>query len=272
MDGYVFDSLKVDVYQPGLTAADITAINTADSARGIAIATGYTCANEGCHMNGSFNGVSSNAYLGNYQLTKGTLTTDLYGFDQASGKVKNPASATGGLSGGVPVNNNNVYGSQDLRTAAIKGHALFDAITPASSSTDPLTGVVTDVPQVAWATSGTCRNCHDQVDDRFAGKAFPHSNTEWKVFESGVDSATATHDNGVNGIKGQLLSDYGYSARYNTAAWFTLADFQGGTSVDTNTRQTVGYTGTYAPRTVGMDGACLKCHKGSADTGVGKDF
>ena len=68
MDGYFFDSLTVAVYQPELDGADVTAVNTAGDARGIAIQTGYTCANDGCHMNGSFNGLSENAYLGDYKL------------------------------------------------------------------------------------------------------------------------------------------------------------------------------------------------------------
>ena len=265
MDGYVFDRLDVDVFQPALDGTDVTAVNTAGSARGIAIQTGYTCANDGCHMNGSFNGLSSDAYLGAYKLTKGTQTSSLYAFDPATGEMKADGTYLG------------IYGSENLRTNSIKGHELYTAFGSGSSTTDPLTGVVTVTPKLAWAASGTCRACHDQTDPRMTGSSvgqnsFPHSNTSWRTWVSGDGNPTMI--NGVTGNLAETLQAYGFTARYNTAAWFNLADFTGGTVVETNVRNPIGSStaSTWAPRTVAMDGACLKCHRGSATSGVGFDY
>jgi predicted CXXCH cytochrome family protein len=103
------------------------------------------------------------------------------------------------------------------------------------------------VSDVAYAPTARCNSCHDSVDARIGGaKQFPHGNDN-------VDSG------------GNLVS---YNGRTATSAWFTLADKFGGTYVNTNSRVPTS-TGGY---TVAMDGACLKCHRNTDDTGVGSTY
>lgn len=227
-----FDQMSVSIYQPALDGADAAAItapaDAAALARGRAIVTGYTCANNGCHMNGSFNGVSADATFGNYLIT-------------IDGTVFGGSGATTTTAG---INN--------LRTSSIKGHTLFTSASIDTTSAENAT---------AFAASGTCNTCHDQTDVRRAdAKAFPHSNAVWRASNAG-DPAS-------------IQADYGYTKVYSTAAWFKVASDVNAVAVNTNTRNITGATltdGTTPQMTVGMDGACLKCHK-SATNGVGVDF
>lgn len=247
LEGYVFDHVLVDIYQPGLTGADATAVTApvtaADIARGRAIQTGYVCSDEGCHMNGSFNGLSANAYLGAWRpfvdaTTQATAWTGLN--DPLRGEQDPLYTGT--------------YGSPNLRTRPISGHTLFTATQM--------------VNETAWAQSNICKACHDATDARTGQAAFPHSNAVWEA----TTTASATHTNYVLGGLTETLGAYGYTKKYNDAAWFTIADKQGGTYQRTNTRRIdANWTATYAPATIAMDGACLKCHR-SATSGVGIDY
>lgn len=212
-DGDYYAHFNVAINQPALDttlAAYVTVpqFSVANEAKGRAIVTGYTCTNNGCHINGAFNALSSDAYFGAYVLTS------------EDKNASTPATFT--------------INSGDLRTQAIKGHTLFDT---ASNTT-------------AFVASGTCKACHDRKDVRTNRAAFPHSNKVWGSDGSG-----------------------GYVALYNDAAWFTLNDKADADAENTNTRQITGTSGTYEPRTIAMDGACLKCHVSSDGTaGVGKTF
>lgn len=236
----MYSSISVDIYQPAFDTSGATAAledpqDADDITLARAVATGYTCANEGCHINGSFNGMSSGSYYGQWK------------FYNASGNYIDPATLTPGslAADGIDL----------ARRAPISGHALFSAITTDLVDSDAT--MVDDRVQTAWATSGTCRSCHDQVDPRLNAAAFPHSNSVWSAVESGAFET----------VDGQ-----GYTRLYNTAAWFTLAANVGATKVNTTTR-TIGTTAsTIEPLTVAMDGACLKCHQNADGTSVGHEF
>lgn len=92
------------------------------------------------------------------------------------------------------------------------------------------------IGQVAYASASNCKSCHDATDT-FGNAAFPHS---W----------------------GQ------------TKMWLTTASFAGapdaGTKLLYGTAANSGYSGTLRPQL--SDGVCLKCHRGSAATGVGLTF
>jgi hypothetical protein len=258
LDGYFFDSLSVVVFQPDLDGADVTALHTPGDARGIAIQTGYTCTNDGCHVNGCFNGLSEDAYLGDYKLALNGESTALYGFDPATGQTKSQAYLNFQRAPDYQVADG-IYGSQDLRTSPIKGHVLYAAFAGADET----------APQLAWANSATCRNCHDQVDARFWGKSFPHHQTFWRACVDGDPNIAQIEGSNSDVVE---VSDYGFVAQYNAAAWFNLADFAGGTLHETNTGVVPAYLSNPPEDgwvTLAMDGACLKCHKGSAASGVG---
>lgn len=223
------DFIEVDIFQPALNGADALAITApADAtalARGRALVTGYTCANNGCHINGSFNGVSADAYLGAWRLTVDGV------------ELVNSSTET-------------TLGVNNLRDKPIKGHTLFTA-----------------TENTAYAVSGTCKNCHDATDVRRAGaKMFPHSNAVWAVADP------AGTGNNVSGA----FTDYGYVRLYSDAAWFNLAGSATQTPVRTNGRTVPTTTPTFGQAyTVGMDGACLKCHatgEGATLSGVGVDY
>lgn len=132
------------------------------------------------------------------------------------------------------VNGSAGWAAKPMRNNAIKGHTLA-AVADMS------------VRGVAFANVGTCKACHDSIDYRISStaKQFPHGNT--KVEADGTVPATNN----------------------TTAAWFTLkSSATSDTVVITNKRQPTA-PGQY---TSGMDGACLKCHRGSDTTGVGFDF
>lgn len=140
------DFVSIDVYQPALDGANATAITdpgtAAELALGRAIVTGYTCMNHGCHINGTFNGLSPDATIGSYDITVDGR------------KLANGASSEGDPS----------FGSERLRTLPIGGHGLF-----------PATG------ETAYAACGTCTSCHDALDVRRGDvPAFPHSNAVWR--------------------------------------------------------------------------------------------
>ncbi|MDP2401671.1 MAG: hypothetical protein Q8M66_06805, partial [Actinomycetota bacterium] len=220
------DFIEVDVLQPAWDADVITAITAPvtvdEKALGRALVTGYTCANNGCHINGNFNGMSSDSYLGAWRITVGGV------------ELVNSSTET-------------TLGVNNLRDQPIKGHTLFSA-----------------AGTTAYAASATCKACHDQTDVRRSGaKAFPHSNAVWAVADA------AGTGNNVSGA----FTDYGYVKLYNSAAWFNVAPSVDQTFTVTNGRNVPATTPTFGQAlTVGMDGACLKCHRAGAEgaeVGVG---
>lgn len=240
----MYKSIAVEIMQPafGLNGAT-AALQDPNSALGRAVATGYTCANEGCHINGSFNGMSSDAYYGQWKF-----------YDEL-GVYINPGNwtATGlDATATIAAGTLEADGIDLARRAAISGHALFQTMA-VSTEHDPAT---------AWNESALCIDCHDQQDARLSEPSFPHSNTVWAVNDASVGS---TYSETIGGVA--------YTALYNDAAWFTLSGAFGDTAVDTTTRQISGIEGkTYEPLTVAMDGACLKCHQTNGAEGVGKTF
>ncbi len=99
------------------------------------------------------------------------------------------------------------------------------------------------VRDVAYANVGACSACHDSIDYRISPttKQFPHGN--------------------------DVISTLGVDTGANSSAWFMLKDSVGGAAIATNGRST-----TDATYTSGMDGACLKCHRADATTGVGLTY
>ena len=197
---------SVAIFNPLVTAAMMNNADQTTNALARSVATGYICANGGCHINGAFNALSEDAYFGNIVGTDVKTTS---------------------------------------RTSAIKGHVLGAVPTVGGVSVPTSGGTPTVVTDIAFAPTARCNSCHDAVDARIGGaKQFPHGNDNI--------AADGTHVAYAGGT---------------TAAWFTLADYFGGTSVNTNVRQPTGA----GALTVAMDGACLKCHK-SATGGVGVSY
>lgn len=233
----------VDIYQPDFDlTAEAALMNpaTADAkALGRAVATGYTCANEGCHVNGSFNGMSSRSWYGEWE------------FYAADGSLIVTAGTNYNFNGG-----NDPFNMNLGRRQPVKGHALFSTLT--TTTENPL--------GTAWATSGLCVDCHDQVDTRLTEYSFPHSQSIWVagVNPNPAPLAAAVARNVVNTV----IDGQSYYRTGNTAAWFTLAANTGATAVNTTTRQVATTTSTFEPLTVAMDGACLKCHA-QGDTALG---
>lgn len=197
---------SIGVFNPLVTADMMNNADQTTNALARSVATGYICANGGCHINGSFNALTEDAFLGKVTGTDVKATS---------------------------------------RTAGIKGHILGAVPTVGGVSVPASGGSPTVMATIAYAPTARCNSCHDSVDARIGNvKQFPHGNNN--IDASGVQVAYAGG---------------------TTAAWFTLADNFGGTSVNTNVRTPTG-AGAY---TSAMDGACLKCHK-SATGGVGVDF
>ncbi|MCL2654857.1 MAG: hypothetical protein FWD65_04050 [Coriobacteriia bacterium] len=129
----VTQAMMDDTAQVSDGTAHITSVGTA-------VATGYTCSNNACHVNGSFNALSDTASFGVLQDSAGTT------------------SITGESS------------SSSLRTQAIKGHRIGATVT---SGYQNIAGK--DIGQVAYAPALYCRSCHDQTDPRSSSiSSFPH--------------------------------------------------------------------------------------------------
>ena len=296
----------IQVFQPTLTGAEVTALNapTTDTlkARGRAIVTGYVCGNAGCHINGSFNGLRDDAFYGEWRfraagatgafvepnyvaypgteypvserLTVGPSSSPTakprYGGGYAADffmPMGNEAGAEVYKPTGTDTWSEGDYGPSSMRTRPIKGHSLFTS----TSNPDFNGGDTSNSNVTAWATSGTCKSCHDQKDPRIGDKpAFPHSNAYWQagpnpnLDRSAVDYVVAAVPGATAGT---------YYKTFNTAAWFMVASEFGATPVPTNTRYVDAASATFQQLTVGMDGACLKCHQNSSPTlGVGKSY
>ena len=236
--------LYIEIFQPGITETNAESIlnpsTPAEVTAGRAFVTGYVCANAGCHMNGAFNGLTNDSFYGEWRF-RAAGSDGVYVAEGDRGD--NFFSPNGDETGATTHANN--------RTRAIKGHTLY-------AYTNPDAAVET-----AWAASSTCKSCHDQIDARLGVESFPHSNRVWEL--------GAGQPNGETMYNGTA-----YRYLYNTAAWFTLAEnvnVPAVNRVNTNTRQVGTTASDVAPLTVGMDGACLKCHDtNDATMGVGKNF
>ena len=282
-------------------------------ARGRAIVTGYVCGNAGCHINGSFNGLRDDAFYGEWRFRAAGPTGNTGDFvapdyvnypgteypvserqtvGSSSSPTPKPRYGGGypadffmpmgneaGAAVYVPDTNLNAdgnrketwsegyYGPSSMRTRPIKGHSLFTS----TSNPDFNGGTTPNTNVTAWATSGTCKSCHDQADPRIGNKpAFPHSNAYWQAGPNPNRDRTAV-DYVVADVPGATAGTY-YKT-FNTAAWFMVASEFGATPVPTNTRYVDAASATFQQLTVGMDGACLKCHQNSSPTlGVGKSY
>jgi len=101
---------------------------------------------------------------------------------------------------------------------------------------------------VAFSPVDYCNDCHDLADDNNGGKAaFPH------------------------GITGIVDSAVGATGATRPAVWLTAGAFAGDTRTAVGPyNQTTGGAGVAgAAGSTVIDGVCLKCHRGSATTGVG---
>jgi len=103
---------------------------------------------------------------------------------------------------------------------------------------------------VAWASSGTCRNCHDagnvlaENNPGFTNNSFPHYTAgSYRFMLSASDAAGHVDPNGG-------ASNNGFGAVLNTVAW----------------------TNKIAVSATMNDGLCLKCHRDGAGNGVGLTF
>jgi len=136
-------------------------------------------------------------------------------------------------------------------TAAVTGHRVIAAATTTWNADSSFPTNKTNIT-IAYAGVDYCNSCHDLSDDNNGGKAaFPHS---------------------INGV---VDSAVGADGTWRPAVWLTAGAFAG------DTRYAVGpynqYTGdgTTVAGSAGssiLDGTCLKCHRGSASTGVGFDY
>jgi len=123
----------------------------------------------------------------------------------------------------------------------VTGHRVIASATPNWNSDGSMGTSKTTIGAIAYAPVDYCNDCHDLADDNNAGKAaFPH------------------------GITGIVDSAVGADGTSRPAVWLTAGAFAG------DARTAVGpLSATGASVT---DGVCLKCHRGSATTGVGIDF
>ena len=246
----MYGDLYIEIFQPGITATNQKAIlaptTPLEVEQGRAFVTGYVCANQGCHMNGAFNSLTTNAFYGEWRFLS---KADSTGSFQASA-ITTPVGAPGGFipMGDEPGAVTGSYAPAQNRTDAIKGHTLYAYTNPDLTK------------QTAWAASATCKSCHDQIDARLGVESFPHSNRVWEI-GAGQPGGETTYGGST------------YKFVYDTAAWFDLAEYYGAPKFSTNTRSLTGDGPTVQQLTVGMDGACLKCHDTNDPTlGVGKSF
>jgi len=228
---------SIAVYNPAVTAALLNDVTTAESiALGRAVGTGYVCANSGCHINGAFNSLTADATFGKWDGAI-TVAADAYQPEYTAND-----GTTGNL---IP---EGTYDDDSGWTFVGVDGDTYDVRALLSFRDAPVKGhtlaAVTDLTarNVAFANVGQCSACHDSIDYRISTttKQFPHGND------------VITTDGTVAGT---------------SSAWFMLKDSVTGEPVATN-----GRSATDSTLTSGMDGACLKCHRADATTGVGFDF
>src|SRR5574340_1029894 len=161
-------------------------------------------------------------------------------------------SAFGVVASGSELPVDPIAGSASASDGLVTGHRVVAAATSTwnANGTDFPTSATNLT--IAYAGVGYCSSCHDLADDNNSGRpAFPHA------IDGVIDAAA-----GATGLT-------------RPAAWLTAGAYAGAT------RTAVGpydrYTGDGA--TVGgsagspiLDGVCLKCHRGSATSGVGYGY
>jgi hypothetical protein len=104
----------------------------------------------------------------------------------------------------------------------------------------------------AYAPVAGCTSCHD-AQDGFGGQAFPHN---WGVPSGAITWAT------VDGV---------LEATNQSMGWLLVGEYAGATKTSNN--GPMGKLGHAGPDGGTLsDGVCLKCHRGSATTGVGFDY
>lgn len=228
---------SIAVYNPGVTAALLNDVSSATSiAFGRAVGTGYVCANSGCHMNGAFNSLTADATFGKWD---GDIVV-------AADAWQPSYTRNDGVTELIPAG---TYGVGPGWTFVGGDGATYNVWTLLKFRDAPVKGhtlkAVADLTarDVAFANVGQCSACHDSIDYRISSttKQFPHGN--------------------------DVINTAGVDTGFNSSAWFLLKDYVGGTVTPTN-----GRSKTDGSLTSGMDGACLKCHRGSATTGVGFDY
>lgn len=229
---------SIAVYNPAVTAALLNDVTTAESiALGRAVGTGYVCANSGCHINGAFNSLTADATFGKWDGAI-TVAADAY-----QPKYTANDGTTGHL---IP---EGTYDDTLGWTFVGADGDTYDVRTLLKFRDAPIKGhtlaAVADLTtrDIAFANVGQCSACHDSIDYRISTttKQFPHGN--------------------------DVIATDGTDTGKNSSAWFMLKDSVSGAAVATD-----GRSATNGDLTSGMDGACLKCHRSDATTGVGFDF
>jgi len=258
VDGTIYNTngsylATMTVYNPGVTSALMNDTGT-DMLYARSVGTGYVCANGGCHINGNFNSTTANATWGSwwgqvihssgdqyspkYTNSLGTVVTVPEGDYYPPYEI---VDAEDGLT-------YDLWDIMNMRDGAVKGHTL-KAVADMT------------VRDVAFANVGRCNFCHDTIDYRISNttKQFPHGNDV--ILPDGTSPQVEALNHGVPYDPPRYGND-------TNAAWFTLKANTGDTAIITNERFPDGSAdSTY---TVGMDGACLKCHRSSGDAaGIG---
>jgi hypothetical protein len=267
-------------YAGGTTASGLTAAGGPHSSR---------CANDDCH--GGPHGVGASVYDGpasklltakaDVKLLSDTVANGLVAGDLASYDAETRALATGAVCSRSGCHVDSVFG---VIASGSKMAAEIDSASGAAATMGGITGeLVTGHRVIAAATSnwndrdnnnvadnvgftaaktGTiayagvdyCSSCHDLADDNNAGKAaFPHA---------------------INGVVDSAVGYDGLTHR--PAVWLTAGDFAGaaGTRIAVSAYNDYNAAAPAAGAAGGgiIDGVCLKCHRGSASTGVGFTF
>jgi len=160
-------------------------------------------------------------------------------------------SAMGVITAGAPVGAV-AGGTFDVADASLTGHRVIAAATTTWNANG------TDFPTtktnltIAYKPVTYCNSCHDLTDDNNANKpAFPHGNNDVVSVAQGK----------VSGVR--------------DAVWLTAAADAGSQTKAVGPYNNYAVTGTAIYQQAGstiLDGICLKCHKGSATSGIGVDY
>jgi hypothetical protein len=224
------------------------------------------CANDDCH--GGPHGVGASAYDGPAaKLLTAKADTKMLADATANGvavgtlatySASTRVLATGAVCSRSGCHTNSIFGviaSGSQMPADVDGQVgkMVTGHRVIADATATWNANGTDFPSaktnltIAFAPVDYCNDCHDLADDNNAGKAaFPH------------------------GITGIVDAAVGATGADRPAVWLTAGAYAGAarTAVAPLGAMTGGTARTASGPTI-IDGVCLKCHRGSDNTGVG---
>lgn len=223
-----------------------------------------SCSSSYCH--GGPHGVGASSYDGPAsKLLTGAADAKLGELAAANGvatgtfgtyNATTRALATAAVCGRTGCHDNSMFGvvtagaSSTLSgMGAVTGHRVVAANTATWNLDARFPTSVTGT--VAYAPVSYCNSCHDLRDDNNAGKAaFPHA---------------------INGV---IDAAAGADGSGRPAVWLTAGAFAGAprSAVSRYNDYAGGATVGEAAGSSILDGVCLKCHRGSATSGVGFDY